>query len=558
MHLETLAFANPIYRLTLGGPVPQVLAVVPSDPWPGDAGAGQAILEGAFRFAGQSFCADPADWLPVEAQTPWVSYVHGFDWLRDLRAVGGDEARRRARHLVSSWLDSNTLWNRVAWTPSLVGARLANWVVLHDFFCASADDAFRHRVFDSLSRQTRHLARIMRTAPRGPGRFAAIHGLLLGALNLTDSEAMVSQALAGLHTALAEEILPDGGHISRCPLIQAQLLERLVEIRVTMRTAKLPVPADLQNALDWMAPALRLMRHGDGGLALFNGGIQDSPERIEAILAQAEPRPRALKSLRESGFERLSAGRSVVLLDVGLPPPAGFDGRAHAGPLSFEVSVGRERIITNCGAMLHDDPDWRMALAATAAHSTLTVAETNAAEVLPQGGIGRRPARISCQRSEQNGTHEVEASHDGYLTSFGLRHHRSLSLSSDGEELRGEDMLEGTGGHSFALRFHLQPGVQASLIQEGVAVLLRLTNGHGWRLTMGEGGLLALEESINLADGISLRRAQQVVAGGVTQDGSTRLCWTLARERRAGGRDSTKTAAAPLPAQRDLVEDAGS
>lgn len=95
-------------------------------------------------------------------------------------------------------------------------------------------------------------------------------------------------------------------------------------------------------------------------------------------------------------------------------------------------------------------------------------------------------------------------------------------------------MLEGTGGHSFALRFHLQPGVQASLIQEGVAVLLRLTNGHGWRLTMGEGGLLALEESINLADGISLRRAQQVVAGGVTQDGSTRLCWTLARERRAG------------------------
>ena len=65
---------------------------------------------------------------------------------------GGDAARRQARILVGSWIDRHDSWDALIWRPDVLGLRIANWLGTHDFFCASADDRFRARIFASLSR----------------------------------------------------------------------------------------------------------------------------------------------------------------------------------------------------------------------------------------------------------------------------------------------------------------------------------------------------------------------------------------------------------------------
>ena len=75
----------------------------------------------------------------------WLAELHGFDWLRDLRAVGGDAARRRARDLVGDWIERQTSWQEIAWRPDVLATRLHAWLGQHDFFCASADDLYRRR-----------------------------------------------------------------------------------------------------------------------------------------------------------------------------------------------------------------------------------------------------------------------------------------------------------------------------------------------------------------------------------------------------------------------------
>ena len=99
-----------------------------------------------------------------------------------------------------------------------------------------------------------------------------------------------------------------------------------------------------------MAGALRALRHGDGGLALFNGTKEGLPSLIELVLSQAGRGGRGPSSLPDGGFQRLQAGRSVVIADCGAPPPPGADRHAHAGTLSMELSIGRDRMIVNCGA----------------------------------------------------------------------------------------------------------------------------------------------------------------------------------------------------------------
>ena len=74
-------------------------------------------------------------------------------------------------------------------------------------------------------------------------------------------------------------------------------------------------------------------------------------------------------------------------------------------------------------------------------------------------------------RVEEDGSQWIATSHNGYGQSFALTHSRQLFLAADGDDLRGEDSLTGPAGEGFAIRFHLHPTVQVSLIQDGTAAL---------------------------------------------------------------------------------------
>jgi uncharacterized heparinase superfamily protein len=267
------------------------------------------------------------------------------------------------------------------------------------------------------------------------------------------------------------------------------------------------------------------MRHGDGGLALFNGSKEESHTLIELVLTQAGRGGRGPSALVDGGFHRLQAGRSVLIVDCGAPPPAGVDRHAHAGTLSMELSIGRDRLIVNCGAFPAGPAEWRDAARATAAHSTLIIADTNSSELKPDG-LGRRPTIVEFQRQEANGAHWLEAHHDGWRKPFGAVHRRRMYMAESGEDIRGEDVVEAAEPQPFTLRFHLHPDVQANLQQDGETVLLRLRAGGGWRLR-ADGAKVALEESIYLG-GPEPRRTEQVVLTGYA-DGPQHVKWAITK-----------------------------
>jgi uncharacterized heparinase superfamily protein len=142
---------------------------------------------------------------------------------------------------------------------------------------------------------------------------------------------------------------------------------------------------------------------------------------------------------------------------------------------------------------------------------------------------------VTRERAEHEGQQWVSASHDGYRTRFGLIYTRRIFLAADGEDLRGEDQLAGRPGAAFAVRFHLHPAVEAALIDDGKAALLRLPSGNSWRLRAA-GAEMSLGESIYLGSGEG-RRTQQVVLSGTAAPGGSTVRWALRRERREAAAD---------------------
>jgi uncharacterized heparinase superfamily protein len=352
---------------------------------------------------------------------------------------------------------------------------------------------------------------------------------------LDDSTKRLESGLERMEGEIARQVLPDGGHASRAPETLVHAYRHIVMVMDALTAIGHPVPSSLRSAHDRMAPMLRFFRHGDGALALFNGGRESDARMIEALLARDEVRGQPFAYAPYSGFQRLTAGRSLAILDCGAAPKDVFSAEAHAGCLSFEFSAGPQRLVVNCGAPSGAHEKWDSALGATAAHSTITLDDTSMAWALPAGRtrelIGPRlfggPTKVVTSRVETARGWSVEASHDGYLDDFGIMHERKLTLAPNGLSLLGQDRLvprtQARRAIPFALRFHIHPDVRVSP-SLGTGILLKLPNGEGWRFRCG--GETAVEESIYLG-GDFVRRAEQLVVLGTVKDTPVEIAWVF-------------------------------
>lgn len=509
--MQSAAYGNPLYQKLLAtGEAPRALRFTPPDPWPGDAQTGFALI------AEQSHLFE----RPESAASDMTTAMRG------LRAAGSDAARQMALQLIGEWLHRYDSWHEGEWAPAALGERIANWIGFYEFYAPAASPGFIEHLTNSLSRQFKHLARTLPTSLEGVEALQAIRGLVYGGLNFSESESALGFAFDLLRRRLQAEILPDGGHVSRNPAMHLHILRHLVDLREVLKMAGLEMPVEGRTAIASMVPALKFWLHGDGALALFQGGGEETPLAIEALLAQAAIRTRRSARLPNTGYERLMAGRSLLIVDTGSVPQRDFGRPPHAGLLSFEFGHGRERLIVNCGEPVNANAAWQAACASTAAHSTLAVEETNSCEVRP----GAAAPRVVVQRYEQEGAAYIDMNHDGYRAKFGVMHSRLLALSTDGDELHGRDLLLGGPGRRFDVRWHLHPDIQASLAHGGQAALLRSASGTGWRLKV-KGASLGIESSVYCGRGFP-RRSLQLKAASCTQGDETAVTWSLAREKK--------------------------
>lgn len=526
-----------IYRRFLKGQLADHIVFHPWDALPRRLEDADSLLRGRFRFYGQT--VDVPDGVSVFDLKPpsglWQEALHSFAWLPALSNAGGEAARKLATNLIGQWVKRHTHYSEPVWLPHIMALRLAAIFSHGRLVIANSELMWRSKLFVSLREQSRMLERISAEAPDGLPRLEAAAVLALSGLCLDDSARRRDAGLARLEAEIERQILPDGGHVSRSPEALLSAYRHVIMVLEALSAVNEEPPHVLRNAHDRMAPMLRFFRHADGALALFNGGAEGDPRMIAGLLARDDVRGQPFHHARHSAYQRLTAGRTLCLMDCGRTPPGPFALEAHAGAGAFELSSGNHRIVVNCGTGGLTHQAWNSALRATAAHSTLILADTSSAHILPAGFardlLGPRllggPVAPVSRRIETAQGWAAEAMHDAYVPAFGLRHERQLTLSPQGLMLTGRDRLvpAATGvpaGQGFAVRFHIHPDVRTSRL-EGGGVLLKLPGGEGWRFRAG-GGVLDVEESVYLG-GPVVRRAEQLVLSGTTREGPTEVAW---------------------------------
>jgi len=454
--------------------------------------------------------------------------VHCFDWLPALAASGLATAPDLARGLTEAWIQNYGSWTAEAWQSDILAERITNWLLYHGFLVTGGTGAFSPSFHKALTRQIAHLQRALRLGPRPDNGLAVAKGLIHAGTAIGGYSHALRQGLKILGRSIDTEILPDGCHLSRNPSLQLSSLATLLQVRTVLIDRHIPPSDPLNNAIDRMVPMLRAFRHGDGRLAVFNGSSEHDRGPIDTVIEQSGVRGRAVVNARYGGYQRLKCKNTLVVVDAGQTNPETHSDGGHASALAFEMSVGKNRVVVNCGqttgsGVLHE------MLRGTSAHSTVTIGDTNSCELASGGGYGERRSRSTDSvRREIDGNVLVELEHDGYLQPYGALHRRSLYLSADGNDLRGEDVISGNGHDSLLVRFHLHPSIRVSLIGEMNSAILRFGRSAGWRF-QAQPGQVSIEESVYFGDGIRKRSNQIVVHCGKAKQRTT-VKWRFCRE----------------------------
>lgn len=517
---------------------PERLRIAPPDIRTADSTVADEIAAGYYSFEGKAFHGPGVSPFSITPPSPgWRRTLTGFSWLRHLRPAD----HLLAQALVADFLSMRKLSrDDPALEPAVVARRMISLLSQSPILLEGADEEFHDAFMLSLGQSARLLWRALASGrTRGADRALCAIALAQFSVCSDAGRKIAPQTTRALAAELNRQILSDGGHISRNPQVAVDLLLDLLPLRHVIAARGLQAPDAVLRAIDRMMPMLRMMQHGDGSLALFNGMGATALDRLANVLAFWDSRGAAPLNAPYSGYQRMEAGDALVLIDAGASPPLEFSENAHAGCLSFEYSLGVERVIVNCGAPAPQHVDAREMARATAAHSTLVLGDRSSARIAPAtakralaGRIVEGPKSTPVERRALEDETTLKLSHDGYLSGFGLIHARELTLTHDAQTFAGRDRLlapENTtpagGSVEFVIRFHLHPRLRVE--PRGAGLELTLANGERL-LFEAVGARPEIAESIFFASPGGARKCQQIMLrGAATSNAEVR--WSFQR-----------------------------
>jgi uncharacterized heparinase superfamily protein len=415
--------------------------------------------EQRFEALGESHGIAGAEvWNDTGRSALWVYNLHYFD---DLNAADAAQRREWHRRLLRRWVNENPAGVGIGWHSYPVARRIINWVKW-----AGREPEAAREFHDSLALQARWLMQRLEFHLGGNHLLANAKALLFAGCHFDGPEAArwLRRGMSIMSREIDEQVLEDGGHFERSPMYHAAVLEDVLDSINILRRFGIEAPVPWSAAAARMLPWLDALTHPDGGVSFFNDSALDIAPSHDALAAYARRlgispvgADAVLAVLGPSGYLRARCGAAWLACDCAPVGPDYLPGHAHADTLSFELSLGSQRLLVNSGTSLYGTSDERNRQRGTAAHNTVTVDDQDSSEVWAGFRVARRArARMLNATSSSQGV-SIQGSHDGYRRLPGGNIHARLWQLGNGSLLIRDQV---SGGFRRAVaHFHFHPEI---------------------------------------------------------------------------------------------------
>ena len=409
----------------------------------------------------------PADWNNESPSKLWVYNLHYFE---DLLSDNAEEKHNFHIQLLNSWVDQNPVGYGNGWEPYPTSLRIVN--ILKAWLGGlELDD----KLFSSVFAQASFLSSDLEKHLLGNHYFVNLKALLFAGV-IFENTCWLSIAEKGLISEIPEQILEDGANFELSPMYHSLILVDMLDMFNLSRAYPTQVSGKLASMLGYYIPKMlafmEAMAHPDEGVSFFNDsvdGVAPAKTKIESYAKKLELEIRPLDFSKpqiidnaNSGYICATTHGNKLIFDASSIGPDYIPGHAHADTLSFELSIGTQRVFVNSGTSEYGLSTKRLNQRKTASHNTVEVDGKDSSQVWSSFRVANR-AKIISKHIQLKNDHSIEllAAHNGYKSLFvGCIHTRKLTFSENC--LIVSDSLQRTFKYAKS-RFHFHPDLIVSL-----------------------------------------------------------------------------------------------
>ena len=454
--LKVPEFQSPIRKLT--------------DSWQGNIESGQKIINGKL--------------------TPKVSLdFNKFEFLRDLKSEGSVQARTMTRSLVENWIDENYNLLSKEFRAKAIVSRITSWSFNYSWFAESGKLDFQKKLLKSIALQTKYLELKLIDSKEHLEKIIIIKGMIVGQSILYPEIINIKDLLDLLDDEIQFLINPDGGHKTRSPVLQIELLRHLIEIRSVVAILKNVDAENLHKKTIKMGEFCRSIQMPNGCFSWFHGGSLVSKNIIKQTLDRVGYKNKTFSIAEDTGFCRMSNVNSVILVDIGSKKNTSNDSKASL--FAFEFFYQKQKIISNLGELVNSNLRYaKNSLASSAAHSTLNIDDRNNIDL-----TGHRKTKVfNIKYGTTKDGNLLDVTHSGYELMYGVFHRRQIYVGKKTLEIKGRDEIInvdniGSTPKSANIRFHVYPDIDLIKTRDG-SMLLNHKKGFVWKLYAGNQNLI--------------------------------------------------------------------
>lgn len=403
----------------------------------------------------------PADWNNESHSKLWVYNLHYFE---DLLSDNAENTRAFHLQLLNNWVDENPVGYGNGWEPYPTSLRIVN--ILKAWLGGLELD---QKLLSSVFEQSSFLSQDLERHLLGNHYFVNLKALLFAGV-IFENIRWLNIAERELLSQIPEQILADGANFELSPMYHCLILLDMLDMFNLSKAYPTRVSCELVSQLEHYIPEMltfmEVMAHPDGGVSFFNDsvdGIAPPKAKIEMYAEQLgfsiSPLDLGKSQIFDnvnSGYICATAAGSKLIFDASPVGPDYIPGHAHADTLSFELSIGAQRVFVNSGISEYGLNPKRLNQRKTAAHNTVEVNGKDSSQVWSGFRVANR-AEIIARHSKQKNHRSIElfASHNGYNSLFArCIHSRTLTFSEN--SLIVSDILQGKFKYAKS-RFYFHP-----------------------------------------------------------------------------------------------------
>ena len=409
----------------------------------------------------------PLDWNNEKFSKLWLYNLHYFEDLLSQNALKKREVHLK---LLNHWVDDNPIGFGNGWEPYPSSLRIVNiikaWL---------GGLKLNEKLFKSVFTQTSFLSNNLERHLLGNHYFVNLKALLFAGV-IFENTRWKRIAENGLLAEIPEQILEDGANFELSPMYHSLMVIDMLDILNLIKAYPNKISINLSLMIEEYTPKMLsfmdAMSHPDGGTSFFNDsvdGIAPSKRTIESYaqklglkIIHRESHEHQIIDNNHSGYICSLVAGNKLIFDASAIGPEYIPGHAHADSLSFELSIGEQRVFVNSGTSEYGLSSMRHYQRKTRAHNTVEIDGKDSSQVWNSFRVANR-AKIISRNFKKTDDHAnvMQAAHNGYKSLFGgCIHLRKLIFKEN--SLLVSDTLEGKYKEAIC-RFYFHPNLSVTL-----------------------------------------------------------------------------------------------